>query len=715
MWVKVLIVAAIFAAFCEGCGDVFNEKSIEDSSPRLASNGRVKRAATINKRKACQSGERQPKTRVDTTDRLEALREQMRQLGVDAMLIPSGDSHQSEYVAEADKRRRWIGGFTGSSGFAVVTLDKAAMWTDGRYFLQAEDELDCNWLFMKGEEHDDLAWTEWLGLELSANSKVGADPTLTGASTWIKWEEDMQPYKLQLFPLERNPIDDIWLERPERSTALLEVHDIKYAGLTWQTKLSKVREKLAEKKMDALVVSALDENAWLFNLRGKDIPYTPMFRSYAVIDANQAILYLPPEKQTRTVKEHLNAEDCSSGNKQCVQIHDYDSIFDELESLSDQWNSVLLGQKWAYSGGASYALYRLIPDNKRNFDLSPVMLMKAKKNQVEIRGMESANIRDAVALIDFADILEQGMERGEDWDELKADKRLTALRREQDLNRGLSFPTISAYGANGAVIHYKPNKITNTKIGKDAMYLLDSGGQYLDGTTDVTRTFHFGTPSDFDREVYTRVLMGSIDLARATFLKGTPDTRLDILARWNLWKVGLNYRHGTGHGIGAYGFIHESPVQVRVYAKEEHPMEEGYFFSDEPGYYEPGVSGVRLETVLRVVKQPDLPYKYKGYGEFYGFKPVCLVPFEPKLIDYDLLSDEQVDWLNRYNKLIRDKVGKELLKQGKNSAHKWMMIRTEPIHMSTSRQGRSSGSTTPTSILAITMCAIVSVLYVNKK
>lgn len=285
---------------------------------------------------------------------------------------------------------------------------------------------------------------------------------------------------------------------------------------------------------------------------------------------------------------------------------DYSQIFDKLENIirENGWEKVLLGNKVAYSGGASYAIYKAIPKDKLDFQNSPVMLMKAAKNKVEVQGMKNAHIRDAVALIEFASDIEDGMAKGEVWDELKVARRLKELRSTQKWNKGLSFGTIAGYGANGAIIHYKANNNTSTKIGTDSLLLVDSGGQYWDGTTDVTRTFHYGQPTDFQKEAYTRVLAGSIDLARVNFIKGTPDTRLDILARWNLWQVGLNYNHGTGHGIGAHGYIHESPVQVRVYAKEEHPIQEGYMFSDEPGYYEAGNFGIRLETILMAVKKP---------------------------------------------------------------------------------------------------------------
>ncbi len=357
----------------------------------------------------------------------------------------------------------------------------------------------------------------------------------------------------------------------------------------------------------------------------------------------------------------------------------------------------MLGKKVAYSGGASFAVYEQLDDaeNRAAFEESPVMWIKSQKNAAEIKGMLDSHIRDSVALSDMAARLEDGMAKNEHWDELKVARELYKRRQGQKNFKGASFETISAYGPNGAVIHYKPNEVTNTKIGKDAPFLLDSGGQYLDGTTDVTRTFHYGEPTAFQIEAYTRVLLGSIDLARAVFRKGTPDTRMDTLARWHLHKVGLNYRHGTGHGIGAYGLIHESPIQVRVYGTQEHELKPGQFFSDEPGYYQKGEFGMRLETVLRVVnKTGNLRYSDKDdYGEFYGFEPVCLMPFEPKMIDFGLMNEEQLDWLNTYNGLTRQRVGRELKRQGKVRAYEWLEKRTEPItreFLYNARKARSS-------------------------
>ncbi len=324
-------------------------------------------------------------------------------------------------------------------------------------------------------------------------------------------------------------MDSVWPEdeRPARNEEDLQVHEVEFAGRTWQDKVAELRETLSDSGYDATVITALDETAWLFNLRGRDIPYSPVFRSYAVVSRDRLILYVEPQRQTRRVKDHLNSDGCRGGSRRrdCAEIRDYESVFDDLPSLSDDWDAVLVGKKWAYTQGPSYAVYSTIPKEKLKFDLSPVMLRKSRKNEDEVAGMLRAHVRDSVALIDLAARLEEGMAAGEEWDELKVARELRQRRKAQEHYQTDSFKTISAYGANGAVIHYKPDNVTNARIGTDSLLLLDSGGQYLDGTTDVTRTFHFGQPTAFMREAYTRVLMGAIDLARAVFLKGTPDTR----------------------------------------------------------------------------------------------------------------------------------------------------------------------------------------------
>jgi len=390
-------------------------------------------------------------------------------------------------------------------------------------------------------------------------------------------------------------------------------------------------------------------------------------------------------KPSDAVSSHLKSAECEKTKNECVIIKEYGEFLHDLTNvLQENEEKILLSKPWAYTGGASFAIYDAVDESKRLLGLSPIMFRKAQKNNVEIKGMENANLKDAVALIAFSAELEEGMINGDNWDELKVSKRLYEYRSKQELFQEASFKTIAAYKEHGAVIHYKPTEETNLMIEKDSFLLLDSGGQYLDGTTDVTRTFHFGDPTYFEKEAYTRVLMGSIDLARGIFRAGTTDTRMDILARSPLYEVGLNYRHGTGHGIGSYGLVHESPIQVRVYKKEEHELKVGMFFSDEPGVYLENMFGVRLETVLRVVEK-NLTYSEYGFGPFYGFLPVCLVPFEPKLIDYSLLSHEQLDWLRNYNRRIKENVGPLLLKQGYTAGYQWMMKRVANV------DGNSSG------------------------
>eukprot|EP00092_Neocalanus_flemingeri_P014896 GFUD01016088.1.p1 GENE.GFUD01016088.1~~GFUD01016088.1.p1 ORF type:complete len:725 (+),score=200.23 GFUD01016088.1:283-2457(+) len=667
-----------FAVIC--CGDSY-QTDISRGRYSSSPSSRYRRdVSDIPPRKFCSPNASVPPTRTDTTTRLKNLREKLSQLGLLAYLIPSTDAHQSEYVAGDDKRRAWISGFTGSNGFAVVTTSSAAAWLDGRYYIQGEEQLDCNWILMRSDEPETPDWWDWLTEEVIKNgtTTVGADPALTGAATWLDWKEKLAMKNISLKPIEDNLVDLLWEKVDEKKTSQVDVCREEYAGLSWKEKIKDLLDDLKKKEASAMVVTALDEIAWLFNIRGEAIPYSPVVKAYALVTQNSIYLYLSGEV-SRALMAHLNSGGCE-GSLNCVIIREYDQVFKDLsgEAGNNVEGKILLGKPWAYTGGASFAIYNAVEESKRLLELSPIMLKKAQKNEVEVQGMENANIKDAVALIAFCAELENGIAAGEEWDELKASERLLEFRSEQNLFKGPSFQTIAAYGANGAIIHYKPSLETNTKIGTDALFLLDSGAQYLDGTTDVTRTFHFGDPTPFEKEAYTRVLMGAVDLARGIFRAGTTDTRMDILARSPLYSVGLNYRHGTGHGIGAYGLVHESPIQVRIYKEEEHELKVGMFFSDEPGVYIENMFGVRLETVLRVVEK-NLTYAGKGFGPFYGFKAVCLVPFEPKLIDYSLLSREQVDWLNQYNKNILDKVGPILLQEGYTSAYSWLVVRTNHI------------------------------------
>nr|XP_027231982.1 xaa-Pro aminopeptidase 1-like [Penaeus vannamei] len=524
------------------------------------------------------------------------LRAEMASEDLEAYIIPTDDEHQSEYVADADKRRQYISGFSGSAGTAVVTMEQLALWTDGRYFLQADDELDCNWLLMKQKNPGVPKMMDWLKQTLIPGSRVGADPRLIGADTWKKFAEELEKAEIVMVPLERNLVDAIWpvTERPPYSQDPIYVHELQFAGKRWEDKVAEVRIEMEKEGADLLVLTALDEVAWMLNLRGNDIPYNPgklcalrcrppflsSTKEVMVVGRDSVELYIPGGKITPTVDNHLRVNQC--GDQECVVINEYTAILNRLRALevTNGVNKVMMGKKYSYSGGASYAIYSAVPEEKRVVATSPVLLMKARKNPTEVQGMIHSHVKDAVALCDFLAFLEREIGDSKYWSEISAAEKLTEYRAQQKDFMGISFTTISAYGANGAVVHYHPKPETNRQISNTSLYLLDSGGQYKDGTTDVTRTMHYGEPTPYQIETYTRVLMGAIDLAMLVVPEGTGDSDVDIVARRYLYEVGLDYRHGTGHGIGHFLNVHEAPTQVRIYGDEEHKFEVGQFFSD---------------------------------------------------------------------------------------------------------------------------------------
>nr|AMO02532.1 xaa-pro aminopeptidase 1c [Tityus serrulatus] len=614
-----------------------------------------------------------PSVEVNTSKRLIQLRGKLKENNYSAYIIPTDDEHQSEYVSEYDKRRTYVSGFSGSAGTAVVLLDKAALWTDGRYFLQAENELDCNWILMKQYEDNTPEIYEWLIENLSNGSQVGADPRLIKQKTWIKLEEKLAKSAIILRKDYKNLVDEIWTEsngRPSPPAEKIFIHEIKYAGKSWEKKIEQLRINIKVEGADCIIVTALDEVAWLFNLRGSDIPFNPVFKSFAFICQTEIRFYVDENKLTDEVKQYLTN---SSNDNYSIQLKNYNDIYKEMNDFVAKVGKVLI------TSDSSYAIYNLIPEEKRIVNESPALLMKSVKNPTEIEGMKSSHIKDSVAIIDFVALLEEEVIQGKPWDEIKAMETISQLRRQQELNMGDSFESISASGSNGAIIHYTSQPATNKAIDRENMYLLDTGGQYLDGTTDTTRTFHFGNATDFEKEAYTRVLMGVIDLATAIFPQGTRDTDIDIFARRHLYQVGLDYKHGTGHGIGLFLNVHEGPTRIRNPKTQPKASElkSGMFVSDEPGYYEKDKFGIRLETIVTVI-EANTPYRFDN-KIFYTFEPVAFVPFEPNLIKYELLSKSQINWLNDYNSKIRNIIGLELLKQNKIRAFDWMFSRTNPI------------------------------------
>ncbi|XP_075217070.1 xaa-Pro aminopeptidase 1-like isoform X2 [Lycorma delicatula] len=650
-----------------------------------------------------------PPERVDTKDRLTMLRNEMRKQNVlqapiiDAYLIPSEDEHQSEYVAERDMRLKFISGFTGSAGTAIVTATKAALWTDGRYHAQADNELSCDWLLMgRGINSKDI--TDWLKDEIRVGGRIGADPALIANSRWEKLTKKLAEHSIYLLPVKNNLIDLIWTEnRANYSKHVAYTWPVNYAGKEWNAKVTEVRNAIKDMDCDAIVITALDEIAWLLNIRGRDIPYNPVLRSYVILTKDQIRLYVNQSKLNDGVRKQLHTEGCF--NAYCVRVHDYNAIWDDLRTLPQIWKRVLLPSATEFSPGVSRAVFIAIPVDKRKLAVSPIVAMKAKKNVVEREGMQNAHIRDAVAFCEFMSMLEEDIKNGGgDWSEMTVARKLDEERTGQNLTRGISFSSIVGFGPHGALAHYIPTKVTNIPIDKSSLLVIDSGGQYYDGSTDVTRTFHFGTPTKEEKEHYTRVLMGHIDLASFVFPKDFPMNAVDILARSPLWQVGLEYNHGTGHGIGIFLNIHEAPISLSWRRIDGQLFKEGYFFTDEPGYYKEGHYGIRLENVLEVVRKEA---KTDSMREYLMFKPITLIPFDWNLIDLEMLSPSQKKWLNDYNKRIRMSVGKELKRQRKRKGYDWMISKTEPIpEVCCSLNSAKSKCFTVSYAFALTLCGI---------
>ncbi|XP_043235052.1 probable Xaa-Pro aminopeptidase P isoform X4 [Amphibalanus amphitrite] len=598
---------------------------------------------------------------------------------IDAYIVPMDDEHQSEYVSPHDARIGFISGFSGSAGLAIVTKDKAALWTDGRYFLQAEQEMDCNWELMRnGTEPKPPSEVQWLTSELSRGSSVGADPRLLAAKDWLYIDSQLRAEGMQMKLAYENLIDLIWTEgRPPLSDEPIVVHNLTYAGKTWESKVEEARDYMREEKVEVLLVSALDEVAWLFNLRGNDIPHTPVFKAYAVIDSDSVHLWVDPDKLTDEVRQHLRAPGCQIGDM-CVTLHFYQEVLHNFGTyIRQKWKGkILLPDESTFIDSVSFSFYNQVPASRLVFVESPIVRMKGRKNEVEIAGMKAANKRDSVALCEFLAFMEEEIHAGKEWDEISAAEKLKEFRAEQTLFRGISFETISAFGSNGAVIHYAPSNATKLPIDTSSTYLLDSGGQYLDGTTDVTRTMHYGQPTEFQKEAYTRVLMGVIDLATTVVNRKITDTQLEIVAREPLFRAGLSYRHGSGHGIGSYLGIHEGPINISFRNKLPHVFELGQFLSHEPGFYKDGSFGIRLENIV-LVKNAETKHNFDG--PYMTFEPVTLVPFERDLIEPDLMTVDQVQWLNEYHQLVEQEMGAVLRQGNRQRALRWLTARIAPI------------------------------------
>ena len=597
------------------------------------------------------------------------------QEALSAYIVPSCDAHNSEYLADIDARREAVSGFTGSAGTAIITPSQALLWTDGRYHLQASQEMDHNWTLMKDGLPDTPSQAEWLCSNVSTGG-VGVDPWLLGANAWQALSDKLDSAGLQLVAVENNLVDLAWSSdpvspQPARPDNLVMPLELRFTGSSWQEKVGRVREKMAEAGVGMLVVSALDDVAWLYNLRGSDISFNPVFFSYAAVTESEAVLFLRSSQLTDNVREALGHGDDLEAER--VSLREYGDIkaFISAEVSASKYKIWL-------PDTASQALAGLVPPERRVIKASPVAGLKCIKNSVEMTGFEASHARDAAALCSYLCWLDKTIDKQEVTEVTGAD-RLEAFRAEMDNFMGLSFPSISSMGPNGAIIHYRPTPETSRPINRSELYLIDSGAQYKDGTTDVTRTVHYGTPTDYEKECFTRVLKGMIGLASAVFPDKTKGHCVDSFARHHLWQVGLDYLHGTGHGVGAFLNVHEGPCGIswRVYPNDP-GLQEGMVLSDEPGYYEDGKFGIRLETLVKVVRT-ETKFRMPSKSVFLTFEPLTVVPIQKKMIVPGLMTREEVEWLNTYHQLCRDRVAPILKSMARTEALDWLYRETEPI------------------------------------
>ncbi|GAA0150319.1 protease [Lithospermum erythrorhizon] len=595
---------------------------------------------------------------------------------IDAYIIPSQDAHQSEFIAECYMRRAYISGFTGSAGTAVVTKDKAALWTDGRYFLQAEQQLSSSWILMRAGNLGVPTTSEWLNSILSPGCRIGIDPFLFSfdAAEELKNSISRRNHEL-VYLYDFNLVDEIWEGRPDPPKKPVRLHDMKFAGQDVSSKLASVRSELTNVGASAVVISMLDEVSWLLNLRGSDVSHAPVTYAYSIVENEGSKLFIDKSKLNSEVMEYL----ANAG----VELRPYESILAEVKSLAEKrahlWldtsstNAAIVN---TFKSACDKYVDRIKAEARGPsaiYNSSPVSFFKAVKNDAELKGMLDCHLRDAAALAIFWAWLEEEIGNGVILTEVEVADKLLEFRSKQEGFLDTSFDTISASGANGAIIHYKPEPDNCSIVDREKLFLLDSGAQYVDGTTDVTRTVHFGEPSSRQRECFTRVLQGHIALDQAVFPENTPGFVLDAFARSSLWKIGLDYRHGTGHGVGAALNVHEGPQSISFRFGNMTPLMQNMIVSNEPGYYEDHFFGIRIENLL-YVKEVDTPNRFGGI-DYLGFGKLTYVPIQSKMIVLGLLSDAEINWLNDYHSDVWKKVSPLVDEPARN----WLWNNTRPI------------------------------------
>lgn len=572
-----------------------------------------------------------------TNEKLHALRAVMKREKIDAFIFPSTDPHNGEYVPDHWKGREWISGFNGSAGTAVVTMEAAALWTDSRYFIAAEEQLrGTEYVLMKLKMPDTPSIADWLGRKLAVEggTVVGIDGMVNAASEVESLIADMQKRGGITVRTNFDPLEELWEDRPAIPENKAEVHPLEYAGETTASKLERIRKALKELHAQGMLVTALDDIAWTLNLRGSDVHCNPVAVSYLLIDSQKTTLYINKVKLTEETRLYLTENG--------IETDDYDNVRKGIAEYPDY--SILLDDN-----EVNHTLFKAARCPQIIRATSPIPYMKAQKNETEINGFRAAMLRDGVAMVKFLKWLKPAVETGGQT-EMSLDRKLTALRAEQPLFRDISFDSIFGYEHHGAIVHYEATPETDIEVKPRGLLLMDTGAQYLDGTTDITRTVALGDITEEQRHAYTLVLKGHIGLAMAKFPERASGTQLDILARQAMWREGMNFMHGTGHGVGSYLNVHEGPHQIRMEWKPA-PLVAGMTVTNEPGLYLEGKFGIRTENTMIVT-----PYKETAFGRFLQLEPLTLCPIDTAPIDFSMMTAEEINWLNQYHKTVYEKL-----------------------------------------------------------
>ena len=591
----------------------------------------------------------------EINQRLESLREVMRREHLSAFIFPSTDAHQSEYVADHWQGRTWISGFNGSAGTAVVTMKSAALWTDSRYFLAAEEQLKgTEFQLMKLKIEGTPTISEWLAQELQGeNAEVGLDGMVNSYHETMGLIADLRKSGGITVRTNFDPLGLIWTDRPAIPANPVEIQPMEFAGESVASKISRIRTALRQRHADGMLISALDDIAWTLNLRGTDVHCVPVFVSYLLISSQQVSLYVDSAKINDEVKAYLTENG--------ISLYPYNKVAEGLERYSE-YNILLDGDE------TSCFLWKTVKCQEIIAGKSPIPAMKAQKNDREIAGFRQAMLRDGVAMVKFLRWLKPAVEAGGQT-EISIDRKLTSLRAEQHLFRDISFDTIAGYQAHGAIVHYEATPETDVALKPEGLILIDSGAQYQDGTTDITRTISLGPVTEEMKHVYTLVLKGHIQLELAKFPDGASGTQLDALVRECMWREGYNYLHGTGHGVGSYLSVHEGPHQIRMEWKPT-PLRAGMTVTDEPGLYLSGKFGVRIENTL-LIKD----YQTTEFGKFLQMESLTLCPIDLTPVDFSMLQPEEIEWLDTYHRDVFEKLSPYL--EGEDL--EWLREATRPV------------------------------------